>query len=194
MAGRSSAARHPSGTVALGFGMRYGDRHRWIAPAREARKDPLTLPQQPALQELHDDLRLTQFGERGAGAGFRDRLRPEIGETEVSLILGDVDADAASMLIVKYLSPWRVRRVTTVGLLRQAGFQVVHSPSRYNRLHVSVFAPTREPGGEAEWDDELAAQFNACFTKYEAGEVTAREHIADAGQSGLGTGAPHRER
>lgn len=37
---------------------------------------------------------------------------------------------------------------------RSAGFRVVHSPTKTNRLHVSVFPPptTGEP---AEWDDEL---------------------------------------
>jgi hypothetical protein len=49
-------------------------------------------------QELPDDLRLTQYGERPPiGEGFRDRLREDIGETEISMILGEVDASAAAL-------------------------------------------------------------------------------------------------
>lgn len=60
-------------------------------------------------QEPPDEARLTQYGERSpSGDGFRDRLRPEIGETEMSMILGEV---------------------------------VIHSPTRGNPLHVSVYAP-----------------------------------------------------
>lgn len=39
--------------------------------------------------ELPDELRLTQYGERPPyGDGFRDRLRENIGETELSMIPG----------------------------------------------------------------------------------------------------------
>lgn len=70
-------------------------------------------------QELPDDMRLTQYGEgEPGGSGFRDRLRPEIGETEISMIMGEVDASAASMLVRKLLAPDALRRVTTVGRLR----------------------------------------------------------------------------
>ncbi len=98
------------------------------------------------------------------GEGFRDRLREDIGETEVSLILGEVDASAASVLVTKYLSTPAMRRLTSVGELRTAGFQVVHSPTKANRLHVSVYPPVLTTGERAEWDDELANKFNACFT------------------------------
>ena len=124
------------------------------------------MPPDRAIQELPDDLRLTQYGERPpTGEGFRCRLREEIGETEISLILGDVDASAASVLVTKYLTPSAMTRVTTVGALRRAGFVVVHSPTKGNRLHVSVFPPSLESGDRVEWDDELAKRFNACFTE-----------------------------
>ena len=120
----------------------------------------------PRAQELPDELRLTQYGERSPiSEGFRCRLRAEIGETEISLIVGNVDAQAASMLVVKYMSPYAVARVTTVGALRRAGFEVIHSPSKTNRLHVSVYPPVLASGDRAEWDDELASRFNACFTE-----------------------------
>jgi hypothetical protein len=128
------------------------------------------LPPDRPLQELPDDLRLTQYGERPPlGEGFRCRLREEIGETEISLILGDVDASAASVLVTKYLTPYAMTRATTVGALRGAGFAVVHSPTRGNRLHVSVYPPLLATGERAEWDDELAKRFNACFTEQVVG-------------------------
>jgi hypothetical protein len=115
--------------------------------------------------ELPDELRLTQYGERPPyGDGFRDRLREDIGETELSMILGEVDALAAAVLVTRYLAPAAVARVTTAGRLRTAGFRVVHSPTKTNRLHVSVFPPLSAAGGSGEWDDEMASRFNSCFT------------------------------
>lgn len=115
--------------------------------------------------ELPDDLRLTQYGERPPyGDGFRDRLRESIGETELSMILGEVDAPAAAVLVTRYLTPGAMSRVTTAGRLRAAGFRVVHSPTKTNRLHVSVYPPLTEAGEPAEWDDKMASLFNACFT------------------------------
>ncbi len=118
-------------------------------------------------QELPDEARLTQYGERSPlGGGFRDRLRSEIGETEMSMILGEVDATAAAMLITKHLAPGAERRVTTVGRLRREGFVVIHSPTRGNPLHVSVYAPRDEKSGEhVEWDHNVARRFNSCFTE-----------------------------
>lgn len=50
----------------------------------------------PEPQELPGATKLTQYGERlPVGAGFRDRLRVDIGETEISMILGEVDSAAA---------------------------------------------------------------------------------------------------
>jgi hypothetical protein len=121
-------------------------------------------------QELPDDLRLTQYGERPPiGEGFRDRLREDIGETEISMILGEVDASAAALLVTGYLAMAAVRRVTTVGQLRRAGFRVVHSPTKRNRLHVSVYPPLVASGETAAWDDRLADLFNACFTQDKRG-------------------------
>jgi hypothetical protein len=118
-------------------------------------------------QELPDEARLTQYGERLLfSGGFRDRLRAEIGETEMSMILGEVDSTAASMLVTKHLAPGAVRRVARVGHLRRAGFVVIHSPTRGNPLHVSVYAPRDEKSGEhIEWDHDVARRFNACFTE-----------------------------
>ena len=110
-------------------------------------------------------MRLTQYGESPPlGEGFRDRLRTAIGETEISMILGEVDATAAAMLVTKHLAPGATTRVTTVGSLRDKKFRVTHSPTRGNPLHVSVFPPSEESGEPLEWGDDLAGEFNACFT------------------------------
>jgi hypothetical protein len=118
--------------------------------------DPLDLP---------DELRLTQYGEGPPyGDGFRDRLREDIGETELSMILGEVDVPGAAVLVTRYLAPTAVARVTSAGRLRAAGFRVIHSPTKTNRLHVSIYPPLTTTGEPAEWDSEPANRFNACFT------------------------------
>lgn len=116
-------------------------------------------------------MNLTQYGEKPpVGEGFRDKLRPEIGETEMSLIIGEIDAAAASLLVTKMFQVGADRRVTTAGRLRERNFRVVHSPTRGNPLHVSAFPPDVTPGEPAEWDEAMAEAFNACFTEeYKAG-------------------------
>lgn len=121
--------------------------------------------------ELPDELSLTQYGERSPfGDGFRDRLREDIGETEISMILGEVDASAAAILVTRSFAYGAITRVTTVVRLRAAGFRVVHSPTKSNRLHVSIYPPLTETGEPAAWDDQLASCFRACFTKDEEGQ------------------------
>jgi hypothetical protein len=123
------------------------------------------LPSDP-IPDLPNDLRLTQYGEQSPyGEGFRDRLRTDIGETELSMILGEVDASAAAVLVTRILAPGAIRRVTTAGRLRAAGFLVVHSPTKSNRLHVSVYPPPTAAGERADWGGRLAERFNACFTE-----------------------------
>lgn len=121
--------------------------------------------------ELPGDLRLTQYGEVPPhGEGFRDRLREDIGETEISMILGEVDSSAAAILVRRFLAPGSATRVTTVRQLRAAGFRVVHSPTKANRLHVSVYPPLATPEEAAEWDGRMADLFNACFTGVKEGD------------------------
>jgi hypothetical protein len=76
------------------------------------------------------------------------------------MILGEVDASAAAMLVTKRLTPGATVRVTSVARLREAGFRVAHSPTRGNPLHVSVYSPD-----DTEWGDDLAKRFNSCFTE-----------------------------
>jgi hypothetical protein len=115
-------------------------------------------------------LRLTHYGTGSPWSArrFKDRPDLEAGETELSLILGKVDAAAASVLVTKLLFPDAFRRVTTVGALRNEGFRLEHSPTMGNRLHVSVYVPDG-----AEWDGDVAARFDARFPE-EEGRVELR--------------------
>jgi hypothetical protein len=109
--------------------------------------------------DVPDDAQLTQYGEAiGGSVGFRNRLRAELGETEVSLMLGRVDPLAASMLVTHTPNAFAVVRHGTAGDLRSRGFEVRHTPSPTNRLHVSVRMPAGR--GPAEWDDRLASLFD----------------------------------
>ncbi|NMO56568.1 hypothetical protein HH310_36015 [Actinoplanes sp. TBRC 11911] len=114
-----------------------------------------------AVQDLSDDLELTQFGEEGEE--FRNALRVERGEIEMSLILGRQTPMAAALLVTKTAPPWAAARYTTVGQLRKADFDVQHSPTRGNALHVSVFPPS-DAQGLKEWDQAMASSFDQCFT------------------------------
>ncbi|MFG3681818.1 hypothetical protein ACGF5H_17110 [Micromonospora chalcea] len=112
--------------------------------------------------ELRDTTELTQFGD--AEAGFRNRLRASLGETEMSLLMGRQNAIAASLLITKGQYSLAAVRYTTAGALRRAGFEVVHTPTRGNPLHVSVF-PQIGTHGPTEWTDTMATSFDMCFSE-----------------------------
>ena len=67
--------------------------------------------------EVPDDAQLTQYGEAiGGSPGFHNRLRAEVGETEVSLMLGRVDPLAAAMLVTRSPNTFAVVRHCTAGL------------------------------------------------------------------------------
>jgi hypothetical protein len=119
-------------------------------------------------QELQDHLELTQYGEKFAP--FRCELRLEIGETELSLILGRQMPMAAALLVTKTAPTWALVRYTTVGSLRAADFRVEHSPTKGNPLHVSVYPPGG-PHGPLDWDTAMAVAFDKCFTGREGGDI-----------------------
>lgn len=112
--------------------------------------------------EIDDDVWLSQYGEEPPGEACRNRPREDEGETEVSMIYGRVDADQASLLVRKFLAPFRDVRHVRAGTLRRAGFRVTHSPTSKNQLHVSVHPPA-EQGTDVEWDDAVASIFAECF-------------------------------
>lgn len=49
-------------------------------------------------------------------------------------------------------------RITTVGMLREAGFVVQHDPSQANPDHVRVTV-------RGNWSDQTAERFEGCFTE-----------------------------
>ncbi|BFU47885.1 hypothetical protein [Krasilnikovia sp. MM14-A1004] len=113
------------------------------------------------VQDLADEPELTQFGQEGEE--FHNRLRVAIGEIEMSLILGRQTPMAAALLVTKTVQPGAAARYTTVGRLRAVGFEVRHSPTPGNPLHVSVYPPSDSEGFK-EWDDAMASTFDQCFT------------------------------
>jgi hypothetical protein len=121
-----------------------------------------------ATQELADHVELTQYGE--LGIPFRNYLRVDIGEPEMSLIMGRQTAMAAALLVTKTVPPCAAARWTTAGQLRAQGFVVLHSPTKGNPLHVSVFPPGG-PQEPIEWEDTLANRFHQCFTVDKGGDT-----------------------
>lgn len=113
------------------------------------------------VQELTDDVELTQYGE--LDEDFRNELRVDRGETEMSLTIGRQTPMAVALLVTKTVPAGARARYTTAGALRTAGFIVEHSPTKGNALHVSVFPPKGvEP---REWDLTMANAFAQCFTE-----------------------------
>jgi hypothetical protein len=129
----------------------------------------VTPRQRTEVQELDDSVELTQYGEmRTNRAKFNNQLRVEIGEVEMSLILGRQTSLAAALLVTKTHTPWALARYTTVGTLRSKNFVVRHSPTKGNPLHVSVMAPA-SGYGPLEWDEPMAKLFDSCFTGPQGG-------------------------
>lgn len=109
---------------------------------------------------LLGDEELTQYGREGTDPVFRDAPRPDQ-ETDVSMIRGHLSPmEAASVVRKRWRLDDRARvRYTTVGRLRELGFEVTHTPSLHNRGHVSV----RVPGGEVPWNDADKDAFAKAF-------------------------------
>lgn len=114
--------------------------------------------------EIADEVVLSQFGNRKAPAlpdgPFRCRLREE--DTDgVSMLNGRHSPDEACRIVTRLAaSPDHGVRYTTAGTLRAAGFHVKGTPSRRNKLHVSVIMESGE-----QWTDEVAARFDSCFNR-----------------------------
>lgn len=88
---------------------------------------------------------------------------PRESETGLSLIVGRVDAYAASILVRQHAAtPLDCVRYTRAGLLRAAGFKVVHDPSDWNGIHALVhLLPEVE-----RWDTSQKTAFKRTFAAY----------------------------
>jgi hypothetical protein len=118
--------------------------------------------------DVPDDAVLTQYGQSdGPGRNeFRCKPRFAKGETDLSMLWGELTVERATLLVTKrpVLANDAVR-YTTARLLRGRGFQVQHTPSRRMREHISVTVP----GGHIEWDNDQEMAFLMAFADYEGG-------------------------
>jgi|SwirhisoilCB1_FD_contig_31_5709438_length_898_multi_11_in_0_out_0_1 hypothetical protein len=117
------------------------------------------------LEELTDDLVLTQYGSRVYPPGEPFRRRPREGkETEISLLAGRIELDEAARMVNRRrregAHPGDGVRYTTVGRLLAAGFSPTLTPSKLLPNHVSVAL-----GGEENWTETVCARFDGCFTE-----------------------------
>jgi hypothetical protein len=87
----------------------------------------------------------------------------------MSVIYGRLDVlDAMSKimrLVTEERAAGRQVRYARAGDLRDAGFGVVHTPSKANKLHCSVvWPPEPNPGARVPWPDDLVDALQTCFT------------------------------
>lgn len=95
---------------------------------------------------------------------FRTRLRPQLGETYMSVLRGEIDAAMAVPLIARgdAAGSADATRYARADAFRKAGFTVTPMPTRSIAQHVAVFA-------DGEWTDETAVRFAKCFHHYTPG-------------------------
>lgn len=108
-------------------------------------------------REIEDDEALSQYGVDGEPW----RVAPREGESDVSVLLGELPPDEAARRVRK--GRWIPAgtdgvRYTTAGTLRAAGFDVRYTHTKANKLHASVVLPN-----DGTWDNEQRAQFDNCF-------------------------------
>jgi len=117
---------------------------------------------------VHDDEYVTQLTERDGTFRRAPRVAREV---DFSVTRGTVGVAAALAAVVKDREPLpeeiqknRVRHAR-VGDLRDAGFEVIHTPGRVrNGPHVSIVW-MGDDGSEATapWTNEVSASLEACF-------------------------------
>lgn len=125
-----------------------------------------------------DDGVLTQLG--WAGKPFRNQPRIER-ELGLSVLRGTVSVEDAERYVLprpptsEQLKKGRVRR-TTAGILRRAGFGVVHTPGPVRSgVHCTITWPDTDPvnAPEVPWPAQVSKRFDSCFN--EEMEVQADE-------------------
>ena len=121
-----------------------------------------------ALTCVANDETLTQYGTEGDRGKAVFYSRRKEGQPGLSILRGTKSAEEAAAAVRGrsgiMLGRDRVR-YTTVGKLRKAGFEVIHTPTRVNWEHCSVvlLGPDGTLDEDAEWSDEVSSRFNACF-------------------------------
>jgi hypothetical protein len=112
----------------------------------------------PKGRDLADEEQVSHYGKREPAlpccqgkCHFRHLLRRT--EKDLSIVVGFVPVD---QLGPKIGQPSSGARYSTVGKLREAGFTVLHTPTRENPDHGSVYA-------KGDWTPQCGQAFNACF-------------------------------
>ncbi|GAA3535978.1 hypothetical protein GCM10022234_35910 [Aeromicrobium panaciterrae] len=123
----------------------------------------LIRPKLPPRQDLSDDVVLTQYGTQLPDGKTEFRGGPRASEHGLSLLVGRVDADAATLCVRQHLAePYDIVRHTRVGLLRDAGFIVSHAPVEWFINHALVHVPGPDP----KWDNQSKNAFKRTFVDF----------------------------
>lgn len=124
---------------------------------------------------VSDEVVLSHYGEQGS---FRSEPRPEK-ERGMSLQIGEWEADELCEHIFGSPPKGHVEladvRYATAGVLRAAGFVVVHTPGRLGSQKDHVTAGWPGPDGELTvfpWPDNAPALFHQCFNGEVKGKAT----------------------
>lgn len=112
---------------------------------------PWAFNEDPASDELQDDEEITHYGWAGSNYTFHPEPRMGI-EVALSMTRGRRTLAEAAKIVRKrdYVKGHDRVRYTTVGCLRESGFEVLHAPSNENPDHVLV----QVPGALVPWNDE----------------------------------------
>lgn len=133
-----------------------------MRPAEEDMLPPPGFPE-PVPRELHDEEIVTQFGSDRSNPPFLPTPRRGKDYGRLSLILGQVDLELACELVPgRGPIPGDALRFTTIGLLRERGFIVEHTPERAFPQHASVTLP----GQPDRWHADVKQRFQDAFNVY----------------------------
>ncbi len=117
----------------------------------------------PVPRDLDDGEIVTQFGSHRSNPPFTPTPRRGKDYGRLSLIVGQVSLELACELVPgRGPIPGDDIRCTTVGLLRERGFIVEHTPERAFPQHVSVTLPD-EPD---RWHADVKQWFQDAFNVY----------------------------
>jgi hypothetical protein len=126
----------------------------------------------PPEQCVGDEEVLTQYGLIRAPFRNQPRIALELG---LSVLRGRISLEDATRYVIQAkpaerdLMKARIRR-TRAGVLREAGFAVVHTPGRRVRasVHCTVAWPDSDPlrTPQVPWPSEISERFGSCFNEY----------------------------
>lgn len=120
---------------------------------------------------VRDEEVLTQYGLIRSPFRNQPRIALELG---LSVLRGQISLEDATRYVIQAkpaerdLMKARIRR-TRAGVLREAGFAVVHTPGRRVRAsaHCTVAWPDSDPleTPQVPWPSEISGRFDSCFNE-----------------------------